>query len=106
MDPRAGCSPRFGPGARCQECRSTFQSLPYDQAQRPGYGVGHQPFDHHSSWGSALGDAKYAARRHLSIRAADSRGADFMTETEAVVFIVDDDAPMRESVVVSCTKAK
>jgi hypothetical protein len=29
-----------------------------------------------------------------------------MTETEAVVFIVDDDAPMRESVVVSCTKAK
>ena len=44
-----------------------------------------------------MGDAKYAQRRGLSVHTADFWRQDVMKEAEAVVFVVDDDAPTRES---------
>ncbi len=44
-----------------------------------------------------MGDGKSRPRRRLSVRVADSCREPVMTETDAVVFVVDDDAPVRES---------
>jgi FixJ family two-component response regulator len=44
-----------------------------------------------------MGDGKLAARRDLSIHVADRRRGSRMTDIDGVVFVVDDDASIRES---------
>src|SRR4029434_3587170 len=44
-----------------------------------------------------MGDSKYAPRRRLSLHFADWRRESGMTEPDRVVFIVDDDSSLRES---------
>ena len=69
-----------GPGLRSAESRPAVRRLLYDQAARPGHGVGDQPQDDRGAWWPAMGDSQCAPRRRLAVHGADrERGVAWWT---------------------------
>src|SRR5262245_37543170 len=91
------CGARFGAGARAPESRPAVRGLLYDQAARPGSGAGDQPPDYRGTRRPAVGDCQCAPGRWRGVHGADRERGGGMMDAEALVFVVDDDASMRES---------
>src|SRR2546426_8154233 len=75
-----------------QERRPAVQRLLYHEARRHGHGAVDQPLHHRRAWGTALGDTEPQSRRDVSLRSA----GDTMTPGSPIVFVVDDDAAVRD----------
>src|SRR5262245_34959774 len=91
------CGARCGAGARAAESRPAVRGLLYDQAAGAGAGAGDQPSDYRGAWRAAVGDRQCASGRCRAVHAADREGGGGLMDAEALVFVVDDDASMRES---------
>src|SRR5207253_1501930 len=76
---------------------SAVRGLLYDQAPRPGPGIGDQPLDYRRARRPAVGDRECAPRRRLAVHGAAGERGGGMTDAEALVFVVDDDASLRAS---------
>src|SRR6266550_3891280 len=78
---------------------SDLQCVRYDEASRDRYGTIHQPIHCRIAWRTLVGFRELSTRRDLlHCPAKQSRGA-FMTSADtAMVFVIDDDAAVRESI--------
>src|SRR5262249_24056478 len=86
---------RAGAGAR--ESRAAVRGLLYDQAAGVGAGADDQPSDYRGAWRPAVDDHQCAPWRCRAVHGADWERGSGMMDTEALVFVVDYDASMRES---------
>src|SRR5690606_13340986 len=65
---------------------------------RDGHGARDLPVDHRVPWRAAVGGERRTARRDVRLHPPYRNGTGVMTRDDHIVFIVDDDARIREAV--------
>src|SRR5262249_52163113 len=78
--------------------RQDIRALLHDQAERNGHGLGDLPVDRRISRRAGIGGGERAAWRDGSLYLANRNEVGGMTTDDHIVFIVDDDARIREAV--------
>ena len=86
-----------GSGLDPKTLRPYLRPVLHDQGSGHGHGIGDQPLDYRNSRWQAMGDSESRQGLNVSVHVADGWRKDPMSETDGLVFIVDDDASMRES---------
>ena len=75
-----------------------FDAFFTTKAARDGNGIVNQPFHHRGSRWPVVGQQQQRLWRDASIHAAGGPGSDVMKDSDPIVFVVDDDASVRDAV--------